>query len=85
VEVRDALASKRLLGRRVRVAGRCAAVGEGRTAGSWTLEDEGSAIEVRGRVPRSCPSAEGESLTIFAQVERKAAGRHDRLLLRLPD
>ncbi|MEO7136292.1 MAG: hypothetical protein ABI037_01120 [Gemmatimonadales bacterium] len=85
VEVREALASDSLLGRRVRVAGRCVARGEGRRAGSWTLDQAGAAIEVRGLVPTSCAADQGEPLTIFAQVEPKAAGSRDRILLRLPD
>lgn len=74
-----------LLGRRVRVAGRCTAAGAGRRAGSWTLEDSGSAIEVRGLVPSSCNPASTVGLTIFAQIEPKTAGSKERLLLRLPD
>jgi hypothetical protein len=85
VEVRDALQARGLLGQRVRVAGRCAGVGAGRTAGSWILRDEGASIEVRGRVPSSCSAADGAGLTIFAQIEPKAAGSRERLLLRLPD
>ncbi len=85
VQVREALASDSLLGRRVRVAGRCVARGEGRRAGSWTLDQAGAAIEVRGLVPTSCTADQGEPLTIFAQVEPKAAGSRDRILLRLPD
>ncbi|MGH7509583.1 MAG: hypothetical protein ACREMZ_08940 [Gemmatimonadales bacterium] len=85
VEVRDALENDSLLGRRVRVAGRCAAAGKGRKAGSWTLEADGRVIEVRGRVPHTCFEQEATELTIFAQIERKVAGSRDRLLLRLPD
>lgn len=85
VHVREALEADTLLGRRVRVAGRCAAAGAGPRAGSWTLEDAGSAIEVRGLVPSSCGTRSEEHLTIFAQIEPKTAGSPDRLLLRLPD
>jgi hypothetical protein len=85
VPVRDALEADSLLGRRVRVSGRCTASGEGRRAGSWTLEAAGAKIEVRGLVPSSCAARTGEDLTIFAQIEPKAAGSKDRLLLRLPD
>jgi hypothetical protein len=85
VHVRDALEDESLLGHRVRVAGRCTARGEGRRAGSWTLQQAGAAIEVRGLVPSSCAEQYGESLTIFAQIEPKAAGSPDRILLRLPD
>jgi hypothetical protein len=85
VHVHDALEVESLLGRRVRVAGRCTARGEGRRAGSWTLEEAGATIEVRGLVPSSCTPEEGENLTIFAQIEPKAAGSPDRILLRLPD
>jgi hypothetical protein len=85
VEIQDALETDSLLGRRVRVAGRCVAAGAGRRAGSWTLEDEGAKIEVRGLVPPSCGPNSTIGLTIFAQIEPKAAGSDDRLLLRLPD
>ena len=86
VPVRDALEAESLLGRRVRVAGRCTARGVGRRAGSWTLDQAGAAIEVRGLVPSSCTAPQGgEDLTIFAQIEPKAAGSQDRILLRLPD
>ncbi len=85
VDVRDALEVDSLLGRRVRVSGRCTARGEGRRAGSWTLDEAGATIEVRGLVPSSCTAREGENLTIFAQIEPKAAGSRQRILLRLPD
>jgi hypothetical protein len=85
VHVRQALEVDTLLGRRVRIAGRCAAAGAGPRAGSWTLEEDGAAIEVRGLVPSSCGTRSGENLTIFAQIEAKTAGSPDRLLLRLPD
>jgi hypothetical protein len=85
VQVRDALEDESLLGRRVRVAGRCTSRGEGRRAGSWTLEQAGSAIEVRGLVPPFCAAEHGDNVTIFAQIEPKAAGSQDRILLRLPD
>jgi hypothetical protein len=85
IEVRDALEADSLLGRRVRVSGRCTARGEGRRAGSWTLDEAGASIEVRGLVPSSCDPGRGEELTIFAQIEPKAPGSRERLLLRLPD
>lgn len=85
VPIRDALEADSLLGRRVRVAGRCSGAGVGRRAGSWTLMASDAAIEVRGRVPPACSAESGEDLTIFAQIEPKAAGSRDRLLLRLPD
>ncbi len=87
VEVKNILEDDSLVGRRVRVAGSCTRAGTGRTAGSWTLEDDGMAIEVRGLVPRSCSRGEGstEELTIFAQIEPKTLGSEERLLLRLPD
>jgi hypothetical protein len=85
VHIREALETDSLVGRRVRVAGRCTAAGAGRRAGSWTLEQDGTAIEVRGLVPSSCGPRSGEDLTIFAQIEPKAPGSADRLLLRLPD
>jgi hypothetical protein len=85
VRVRDALAIDSLLGRRVRVSGRCTAAGAGRRAGSWTLEDEGESIEVRGLVPSSCTSHSTVDLTIFAQIEPAGTDSEDRLLLRLPD
>jgi hypothetical protein len=57
----------------------------GRKAGSWMLKSSDASIEVRGRVPLSCSVEQGEELTIFAQIEPKAAGSQDRILLRLPD
>jgi hypothetical protein len=85
VSIEEALSTDSLLGHRVRVAGRCTAAGAGRRAGSWTLEEAGSAIEVRGLVPSSCGPTTTVNLTIFAQIEPKALGSKDRLLLRLPD
>jgi hypothetical protein len=85
VRIQDVLESDSLLGRRVRVAGRCSAAGAGRRAGSWTLEQGGSTIEVRGLVPYGCASTSTVDLTIFAQIEPKTAGSKERLLLRLPD
>jgi hypothetical protein len=85
VHIREVLEADSLLHRRVRVAGQCTGVGAGRRAGSWTLEDEGTKIEVRGLVPSACAARTGESLTIFAQIEPTAANSKDRLLLRLPD
>ncbi len=85
VPIRDALEADSLLGRRVRVAGRCTGAGVGRRVGSWTLSGSDAAIEVRGRVPPSCSAESGEDLTIFAQIEPKSTGSPDRLLLRLPD
>jgi hypothetical protein len=85
VTVRDVLHTETLLGRRVRVSGRCTARGEGRRAGSWTLEHAGATIEVRGMVPSSCHPDSGQDVTIFAQIEPKATGSSDRILLRLPD
>lgn len=85
VSIQQALESDSLLGRRVRVAGKCTAAGAGRRAGSWTLGDAGLTIEVRGLVPYSCGPSSTTDLTIFAQIEPKAAGSSERLLLRLPD
>ena len=85
VGVRDALEADSLLGRRVRVSGRCTARGKGRRAGSWTLDEGGASIEVRGLVPSSCTAQDGEDLTIFVQIEPMAAGSQNRILLRLPD
>jgi len=85
VHISEVLDADTLLGRRVRIAGRCAAAGAGPRAGSWTLEEAGTTIEVRGLVPSSCGKRSEEQLTIFAQVEPKTAGSPDRLLLRLPD
>jgi hypothetical protein len=85
VSIREALEMDKLLGRRVRVAGRCTGAGAGRRAGSWTLEDADSKIEVRGLVPPSCSPASTAQITIFAQIEPKSAGSKERLLLRLPD
>lgn len=85
VHILDALEADSLLGRRVRVVGRCVAAGQGRRAGSWTLADSGATIEVRGLVPSSCAAREGEALTIFAQIEPISGDSRTRLLLRLPD
>jgi hypothetical protein len=85
VRIREALETDSLLGRRVRVAGRCTAAGAGRRAGSWTLEDVESKIEVRGLVPPSCGATSTTEVIIFAQIEPKAVDSKDRLLLRLPD
>lgn len=85
VPLGDVLEDNSLLGRRVRVSGRCTARGEGRRSGSWTLDEAGASIEVRGLVPLTCGPENGEALTIFAQIEPKAAGSRDRILLRLPD
>jgi len=85
VAVRDALEDDDLLGRRVRVSGRCVARGEGRRAGSWTLDQEGATIEVRGLVPASCAREAGDEITIFAQIEPAGMGGGSRILLRLPD
>ena len=85
VGVRDALEDDDLLGRRVRVSGRCVARGEGRRAGSWTLDQDGETIEVRGLVPSSCAREAGDELTIFAQIEPAGPGGGKHILLRLPD
>jgi hypothetical protein len=85
VSIQDAVEADSLLGRRVRVAGRCTAAGAGRRAGSWTLAEAGLTIEVRGLVPYACGPNSTTDLTIFAQIEPKAAGSSERLLLRLPD
>jgi hypothetical protein len=85
VHIREVLEADSLLHRRVRVAGQCTGVGAGRRAGSWTLEEEGIKIEVRGLVPSACAARTGENLTIFAQIEPAASGSRERLLLRLPD
>jgi len=83
--VRDIIGRKVGVGHRIRVRGRCTAAGIGRDAGLWTLADSGIAIEVRGLVPRECPSTLADVLTIFAQVESANASGSERLLLRLPD
>jgi hypothetical protein len=85
VRVEVVLTADSLLGRRVRVSGHCTAAGAGPRAGSWTLEDAGSSIEVRGLVPSSCAAPASPELTIFAQIEPAASGSRERLLLRLPD
>ena len=85
VRISEALTADSLLGRRVRVLGRCTAAGTGSRAGSWTLEEDGSEIEVRGLVPYSCGPTSTAGITIFAQIEPKTAGSKERLLLRLPD
>ena len=85
VHISEVLEADSLLGRRVRVAGRCTAAGAGRRAGSWTLEEGGREVEVRGLVPPSCGTDTDQGLTIFAQIEPASPGSEDRLLLRLPD
>ncbi len=85
VRVEEVLGADSLLGRRVRVSGRCTAAGAGRRSGSWTLEEAGASIEVRGLVPPSCAATSTTELTIFAQIEPAATGSSERLLLRLPD
>jgi hypothetical protein len=85
VRVQEALAVDSLLGRRVRIAGHCTAAGVRQRAGSWTLEDAGSSIEVRGLVPSFCAARSSAELTIFAQIESASSGSRERLLLRLPD
>jgi hypothetical protein len=85
VAVRDVLENDDLLGRRVRVSGRCVARGEGSRAGSWTLDQEGVAVEVRGLVPSSCAPERGDELTIFAQIEPAGPSGGNPILLRLPD
>jgi hypothetical protein len=59
--------------------------GEGRRAGSWTLDQDGMNIEVRGLVPSSCSQEGGDELTIFAQIEPAGPAGAKRILLRLPD
>ena len=85
VRVAEALGADSLLGRRIRVSGYCTAAGAGRRKGSWTLEDAGASIEVRGLVPSSCAAQSTTELTIFAQIEPAASESRERLLLRLPD
>src|SRR3954471_21044761 len=85
VRVEEALSADSLLGRRIRVSGHCTAAGAGRRKGSWTLEDSGATMEVRGLVPASCAPESTTELTIFAQIEPAASGSSERLLLRLPD
>jgi hypothetical protein len=87
VTVRQLLQADSLIGRRVRVVGTCALAGFGPSTGAWVLQDGGFSIEVRGLVPASCFREEEQSqqLAIFAQVEPKASGSRERLLLRLPE
>jgi hypothetical protein len=85
VRIEDALQADSLLGRRVRVSGHCTAAGSGRRAGSWTMEDAGTSIEVRGLVPPSCAAGSKAELIIFAQIEPTSSESKERLLLRLPD
>jgi hypothetical protein len=84
VTVQDIVDGKIHLGRRVRVSGRCVEAGTGHSAGLWTLSDDGARVEVRGLVPKECPSKFDQTLMIFAQVEWKTNGGPERLLLRLP-
>jgi len=84
VTVREIVNGKVPLGRRVRVSGRCLDAGIGRAAGLWTLADSAAQVEVRGLVPKHCPSKLDETLMIFAQVEWKTSSSAERLLLRLP-
>lgn len=83
VTVAQVLGADSLVGRRVRVGGRCEAVGRGSRAGSWTLGSGADRVEVRGLVPRPCEAE--TDLVIFAQVEYRNTGGPDRILLRLPD
>lgn len=86
VTVRQLLQADSLIGRRVRVVGTCALAGSGPSTGAWVLQDGGYTIEVRGLVPPSCfRQEESQQLAIFAQVEPKAVGSRERLLLRLPE
>jgi len=87
VTVRQLLQADSLIGRRVRVVGTCALAGAGPSTGAWVLQDGGFSIEVRGLVPQSCfhRDEDGQQLSIFAQVEPKAVGSRERLLLRLPE
>jgi hypothetical protein len=85
IHIHDIIAADSLVGRRVRVSGRCTSAGTGPRAGSWILEEQGETIEVRGLVPYFCSSETAQQLTIFAQIEPIAPGSHERLLLRLPD
>jgi hypothetical protein len=85
VRVEEVLTTDSLLGRRVRISGRCTAAGAGRRAGSWTLEDSGASIEVRGLVPSACAAGSKPEITIFAQIEPASSTSRERLLLRLPD
>lgn len=84
VSVRAVVEGKISLGSRVRIIGRCVSAGNGRAAGLWTLFGDSTEIEVRGLVPKKCPSPLAEPLTIFAQVEWTNASRPEPLLLRLP-
>jgi len=88
VTVKELLASSALVGRRVRVVGRClgysAAVAPGgppRTRSDWQLEDNGVAIYVTGQLPSGCSATEGskERPTILAIVaEDTLPARGDR-------
>jgi|SRR5689334_8102840 len=74
VSVRDVVNSQRLLGRVVRVTGRCPSVSRGlaRSPGmhdAWQLEAEGLVVLVVGRLPERCRDhAASPSLTITAIV-----------------
>ncbi len=86
----DVLASRALLGKRVRVLGWCeAAPGllAGRRSGAWILGTPDTTIEVRGLVPQDCaPAVLRQTLVlVFAQVVPAVPDTAARLLLRLPD
>ena len=86
--VREIVASGALVGRRVRVAGRClgystprAVGGPPRTRSDWQLEDDGVAIYVTGPLPVGCSPTEGarETTTILAIVaEDTLSARRER-------
>jgi hypothetical protein len=83
--LREVVTADSLVGRRVRVTGRCIAVARRAPPASWTLESEGDTVEVRGLAPDPCPDPAASPLTIFVQIELDPPGSTRRLLLRLPE
>lgn len=73
--IRDIVASRALVGRRVQVTGRCLGPGSEHALGQpprsrheWQLESDGVAVFVIGPPPRGCSGSAMRSLTITALV-----------------
>lgn len=73
--IRDVVASRALVGHRVRVTGRCLESGSEHALGQpprsrheWQLEADGVAVFVIGPRPRGCRTGGGATLTITALV-----------------
>lgn len=75
VSLRDVVTSNALVGRRVRVIGRCPSPAAGRALDrparmrdAWLLEADGVAVFVTGPPPRVCSTSGASALTIIAVV-----------------